>query len=307
MEVSIDKPAIIQNYIFKKDIQTYSFPVQAPPVKIENSSSVWNYNSFISNVTNKNIKRIKITHDQKYVELFTYNNEYHKMILPAGYDYINYLMYNDIEIEIVDDFIHRINLFDIISAIFQLLVIKLVFQFVNKQNKSKNNKKQIIEKPPDNKIIAYREAGQALMSIFMNKKVDKLSIVNTDPNKKNFSNALNVYLGGKIAEEIIFGIIQTTSGLSAEFQIASNIVTNYRYYDKFTSSIDDHYDKEELKKIIKVCYRKTRIILKRNEKYLHILANDLIKYKTLEREDILKAIAGLSCNISLFQNFNNKT
>lgn len=177
--------------------------------------------------------------------------------------------------------------------------------------------------PEQEKIIAYHEAGHAIISILMNDYdiLDKISIEprgnaggityytpqdkNTDLKlytKNYLRNCINVALGGRIAEELVFGALQATTGSSNDFQtvmqIAYNMVADYGYSDIGPGSWENSEEvKKEIKKIINNCYRKSRILLKRNEKYLHKLANDLIKYKYLDQEGILKSVSGMSCNI----------
>lgn len=287
------------NIIQNKDINNIHFPVKSPPIKNNSTSNKWNYNSFIYNVNNNNIKKVKITHNQKYIEIYSANNEYHKMILPEGYDYINYLLYKNIDIEIIDDFIQRINIFDIISAIFELLVIRLVFQSINIKQKPSNIKKKKISIDTinsDDKIKAYNNAANILMRILMNDDLDK---IHKSDNK--IENSLNIAISGKVAEEIVFSALQASTSSVTDFntimQIAYNMIGTPYYLDD---------ENEEIRKIIKNSYRKTKIILKRNEKYLHNLATLLLNNNNITYNDILTGISGLSCNINRFRFDKNK-
>ena len=117
-------------------------------------------------------------------------------------------------------------------------------------------------------------------------------------------------LGGRVSEELIFGEI--TTGAHNDFEkatkIARSMVTEYgmsdlgpmqlehqqeaaflgRDYNKsrnFSNEVAHEID-IEMRKIITECYEKATKILKQNKKLLNLIANTLVEYETLTKEDI---------------------
>ena len=117
-------------------------------------------------------------------------------------------------------------------------------------------------------------------------------------------------LAGRVAEETIFGEI--TTGAHNDFEkatkIARSMVTEYgmsdlgpvqfehqessvflgRDYNKsrnFSSQVAFEIDQEQ-RKIINECYEVTKKIIKENLDLLHLIANTLLKYETITKEQI---------------------
>ncbi len=117
-------------------------------------------------------------------------------------------------------------------------------------------------------------------------------------------------LGGRVAEEVVFG--EVTTGAENDFskatKIARSMVTEYgmsdlgpmqleqqegsvflgRDYNKsrnFSNEVAHEID-IEMRKIIESCYEKARKIIKENRKLLDLIANTLLEYETLTKEQI---------------------
>ena len=117
-------------------------------------------------------------------------------------------------------------------------------------------------------------------------------------------------LAGRVAEETVFGEI--TTGAHNDFEkatkIARSMVTEYgmsdlgpvqfehqessvflgRDYNKsrnFSSQVAFEIDQEQ-RKIINECYEVTKKIIKENLDLLHLIANTLLKYETITKEQI---------------------
>lgn len=117
-------------------------------------------------------------------------------------------------------------------------------------------------------------------------------------------------LGGRVSEELTFGEI--TTGAHNDFEkatkIARSMVTEYgmsdlgpmqlehqqeaaflgRDYNKsrnFSNEVAHEID-IEMRKIINECYEKATKILKANKKLLTLIADNLVEYETLTKEDI---------------------
>ena len=117
-------------------------------------------------------------------------------------------------------------------------------------------------------------------------------------------------LGGRSAEEIVFGEI--TTGAHNDFEKATKIaramVTEYgmsdlgplqfeqqsgsvflgRDYNKpqhFSNEVANEIDME-MRKIINTCHAKAKDIIKKNRDLLELIANALLEYETLTKEQI---------------------
>ena len=117
-------------------------------------------------------------------------------------------------------------------------------------------------------------------------------------------------LGGRVAEEVVFK--EVTTGAHNDFEKATKIaramVTEYgmsdlgpiqfehqsssvflgRDYNKsrnFSSQVAFEIDQEQ-RKIIHECYEKTKKIIKENRKLLDLIANTLLEYETITKEQI---------------------
>ncbi len=117
-------------------------------------------------------------------------------------------------------------------------------------------------------------------------------------------------LAGRVAEEVVFGEITTgaENDFSKATKIARSMVTEYgmsdlgpiqleqqegsvflgRDYNKsrnFSNEVAHEID-TEMRKIIDACYQKAQKILKENRKLLDLIANTLLEYETLTKEQI---------------------
>ena len=125
--------------------------------------------------------------------------------------------------------------------------------------------------------------------------------------------------GGRIAEELIFGKDAVTTGASNDIeratQIARNMVTKWGLSEKLgplTYSEEDgevflghsitkhkdisddtaHVIDQEIRKIINTNYARAEIILKENTDKLKMMANALLKYETIDADQIDDIMAG---------------
>lgn len=119
-------------------------------------------------------------------------------------------------------------------------------------------------------------------------------------NKQTLENQIAVALGGRIAEELIFGDKNITTGASGDINhvqsIARHMVTHYglstlgaiawhsqEYSQNTMSKID-----EEVKHIVTQIYASTKTLLKNNINDLHAIAKGLLDKETLSGDDIKK-------------------
>ncbi|QTX02686.1 ATP-dependent Zn protease [Candidatus Phytoplasma luffae] len=168
-------------------------------------------------------------------------------------------------------------------------------------------KKSIKYNEEERKMVAYHEAGHAVIGLKLKhaQKVQKITIIPRGnsggynlmiPEKETFfssKNRMNAnissYLGGRVAEELIFDDI--SSGAFDDFKQATRIarlmITKYEMSDLGVSQDSEFSDKkaidQEIKKIIDKCYKETQLIIKENKNLL-----DKITFKLLEQETITK-------------------
>ena len=152
--------------------------------------------------------------------------------------------------------------------------------------------------------------GRALgVTMFLPEK-DKLSHT-----RQKLESQISSLFGGRIAEELIFGAKSVTTGASNDIErateIARNMVTRWglserlgplSYTDeddhpflgqtlahqnvKTLSDDTAHAIDEEIRRIIDENYKRTRNILTEHESKLHVMAAALMKYETLDSDQI---------------------
>ncbi|MBO6525033.1 MAG: ATP-dependent zinc metalloprotease FtsH [Balneolaceae bacterium] len=189
-------------------------------------------------------------------------------------------------------------------------------------------KKNKIISPEEKKIVAYHEAGHAVAGWFL-EHADPLVKVSIVPRglaalgyaqylpKEQFlhqteqlMDQMCMTLGGRAAEEIIFGKISTgaLSDLERITKMAYSIVTVYGMNDKignvsfYDSKQNDYtFNKpysdatatiidEEVKKIIDEAYQRTLKLLKEKKSELETLAKELLEKEILFQSDLEKLI-----------------
>jgi cell division protease FtsH len=182
----------------------------------------------------------------------------------------------------------------------------------------------------EKKLVAFHEAGHAVVGIKLEgaNEVQKITIIPRGQaggynlmlpreetflsTKKELLETISGLLGGRVAEEIIFGADDITTGAHNDFEKATKIaramVTEYgmsdlgpmqfehqessvflgRDYNKshdFSSQVANEID-EAQRKIINDCYAKTKKILTENRELLDLIANTLLEYETITKEQI---------------------
>ena len=137
--------------------------------------------------------------------------------------------------------------------------------------------------------------------------------------KQRLMSQMKSLFGGRIAEELIFGPAYVTTGASNDIEratdIARNMVTKWGLSDRLgplTYSEDDgeiflgrsvtrhkqvsdgtaHAIDKEVRELVDVCYKDAREILKANEPKLHVMADALLKYETIDEGQIKDVMEG---------------
>ncbi len=180
----------------------------------------------------------------------------------------------------------------------------------------------------DRKLVAYHEAGHAVIGLKLSNASDvqKVTIIPRGSaggynmmvpseeklcsTKTDLLEEITGLLGGRTAEEIVFGEI--TTGAHNDFEKATKIaramVCEYgmsdlgplqfeqpggsvflgRDYNKtqhFSNEVANEIDME-MRKIINDCHKKATEIIKKNRDLLKLIADTLLEYETLTKEQI---------------------
>ncbi len=137
--------------------------------------------------------------------------------------------------------------------------------------------------------------------------------------KERLESQISSLFGGRIAEELIFGSESVTTGASNDIhratEIARNMVTKWGLSEKLgplvyseeegevflghsvtqhkqVSDETAHLIDEEVRSIIDRNYKRAEKILKDNTEKLHLMAEALMKYETIDTEQIKDIMAG---------------
>jgi len=181
--------------------------------------------------------------------------------------------------------------------------------------------------------IAYHEAGHTLLALIVSDfdSIRKVTITPRgnsggatyfEPNedridggllsREYLQNKLIVSLGGRAAEEIVFGEMKVTTGASGDFEIVTSIATDMVCRYGFNEQIGPMFIDEnkpmndmdlEVRFLVDNAYKKAVQMLEYNEFYLHRIADALLEKETIDENDLGHIIEGLQCN--LVDNPNN--
>ncbi|MBC7485895.1 MAG: ATP-dependent zinc metalloprotease FtsH [Cytophagaceae bacterium] len=186
-------------------------------------------------------------------------------------------------------------------------------------------KKNKIISPEEKKIVAYHEAGHAVAGWFL-EHADPLVKVSIVPRgvaalgyaqylpkeqflytQEQLGDEMCMTLGGRAAEEIIFGKVSTgaLSDLERITKLAYGMVTIYGFNDKIgnvsfydsKSSSDYSFQKpyseataqiidQEVRLIIETAYQRSKQLLSDKKKELEIIAQELLKKEIIFQSDL---------------------
>ncbi|KAI3841094.1 hypothetical protein MKW92_004697 [Papaver armeniacum] len=177
------------------------------------------------------------------------------------------------------------------------------------------------------KLTAFREGGHALVAIRTvgAHPVHKVTIVprgmslgmvaqlpdkdETGASRKQLLAELDVCMGRRAAEELIFGENEVTSGASSDLRkatsLARSMVTKYGM-SKVVGLVADEYDangrfmsnetKKEVRELLDRAYNNAKTILTTHSNELHALANALLEKETLTGSQINALLAQVEKN-----------
>lgn len=190
----------------------------------------------------------------------------------------------------------------------------------------------------EKKLTAYHEGGHALVALHMpaSDPIHKATIIprgralgmvmrlperdKLSVTREKLKADIAVAMGGRIAEELIFGYDQVTSGASSDISVATKMaramVTQYGMSDKLgplayreneeevflghsvarqqnSSEETQRLIDEEIRNLVDSSYQVANNILKEHIGDLHIIAKGLLEYETLTGEEIKNLLKGI--------------
>ncbi|XP_044178692.1 ATP-dependent zinc metalloprotease FTSH 4, mitochondrial-like isoform X2 [Acropora millepora] len=192
-------------------------------------------------------------------------------------------------------------------------------------------RKSAVIEAKNREMVAYHEGGHALVALYTPAALpiykativprgSALGMVAQLPEKDelNWSKAqllarLDVAMGGRVAEEIIFGKENVTTGAASDMEsstkLARAMVTMYGMSDKvgmIQIKDDDKSSPElqalvenEIKQLLKESYERAKTLLQAHSKEHNRLAQALLKYETLDLEEIKVVIQGRNLSRTL--------
>jgi ATP-dependent Zn protease len=125
----------------------------------------------------------------------------------------------------------------------------------------------------------------------------------TSQSVKQMKAMMDVAMGGRVAEELIFGKEEATSGAMSDIanatNIARNMVTKYGFSEEIGlvnyggSTGEEHASDEtrnkidtEVKRLTDASYKRARELLTKYAKQHKLLANTLLEYETLTGDEV---------------------
>lgn len=190
-------------------------------------------------------------------------------------------------------------------------------------------RKSAIISPETMKMTAFHEAGHALVALKTDgcDPIHKATIMprgralgmvmqlpdgdQTSYTRKQMLARLDVCMGGRVAEEIVYGAENVTSGAASDIQqatrLAKAMVTKYGLSDKVGVLFLEDKDKtsgqtmtnvdEEVHKLLSDSYARAKNLLQKNRRELDIIAKGLQDYESLSGGEIVDLINGKPPNM----------
>jgi cell division protease FtsH len=183
-------------------------------------------------------------------------------------------------------------------------------------------RRSMVMSEKEKKNTAYHEAGHAIVGRLVpsHDPVYKVTIIprgralgvtmflpeedKYSQSREELESGLSVLYGGRLAEELIFGADAITTGASNDIQVATeqarNMVTKWGFSDNmgplsYVESRENHkvvsedtakQIDEEVRKLITRNFDRAEQLLKDNIDKLHIMADLLMKYETIDSDQI---------------------
>ncbi len=198
-------------------------------------------------------------------------------------------------------------------------------------------RRSMVMSEAEKRMTAYHEAGHAIvgMTVPEHDPVYKVTIIPRGRalgvtqflpeqdrysfSKRRLESAIATLFGGRIAEELIFGVDSVTTGAANDIErateLARNMVTKWGLSDRLgpltyseetgevflgrsvtqhkqVSDVTAHAIDEEVRRVIESNYQRARQILTTALERLHVMAEALMKYETIDEEQLKDIMAG---------------
>jgi cell division protease FtsH len=192
------------------------------------------------------------------------------------------------------------------------------FQYAFEKIVTGLRKKNAVISSRERQVIAYHEAGHAFVAKYLNiDKVEKISIIPTGQalgyvlqtpdeekyllTKNELISKIEVILGGRACEELIFG--EVTTGAANDLQKATEIAIKmvceygmgrnifYKLSQKY-GNLDSKTLNEETMKIINESYEKVKQIIESNRGKIDKIAEILLEKEEIDGDEI-EAVLGI--------------
>ena len=196
-------------------------------------------------------------------------------------------------------------------------------------------RKSKIMSEKDKELTAYHEAGHAVVGHVLpdSDSVHKVTIIPRGgtggvtwfipPDDKSYQSIIECkdilarMLGGRIAEEVVYGRDRVTTGAGSDLQkaaeLARDMIVNQGMGDKLRDQVfradegmmidrlvheRDYSDEtakvidDEVESLISEAAKRASEVIKANRKYLNVLKDKLIEKETVEADEVLKLLEG---------------
>ncbi|KAL0941109.1 ATP-dependent metallopeptidase [Colletotrichum truncatum] len=187
-------------------------------------------------------------------------------------------------------------------------------------------RKSMVIGQKEKEMTAYHEAGHALVSFFNESGPNKLYKVTILPRgqslghtahlpemdkysytTRDLKSLIETSLGGKLAEELVYGTDKVTTGVSSDLENATNLafqmvalygmsaklgpVEYGKRYNQLSGETKALIE-SEVQRTLSESYEKVRELLTTKRKELDLLAQALVEYETLDKNEVEKVIRG---------------
>jgi cell division protease FtsH len=211
------------------------------------------------------------------------------------------------------------------------------FEFAKDKVMMGAERRSMVMTEEEKKLTAYHEAGHALCMLYLegHEPLHKVTIIPRGralgvtmflPERDKYSQSkmeieamIASLFGGRVAEELIFGLERVTTGASDDIRratgLARRMVTEFGFSEKLgplryseneeevflghsvtqrknVSDATARVIDEEIRRTVETGEQKARDILTQHLDELHALAKGLLEYETLSVEEIRKIIKG---------------
>ena len=196
-----------------------------------------------------------------------------------------------------------------------------VFEYAKDKIMMGAERKTAVITPKTAKITAFHEAGHALVAVLSEgaSPIHKATIMprgnalgmvtmlpdgdQTSQSLKEMLAFMDVAMGGRVAEELVFGQENVTSGASSDIMSATRtaraMVTKYGFSDavgivyhggntgeESASGATRAKIDSEVQKLTEASYKRAKELLSKHSKEHHLLAETLLEYETLTGDEV---------------------